>query len=209
MQGQQRTHITIGDDNVARRVEMATPTLLGALGGVLLGVGSARVPRKRNSATGGGGGREGRRERGREGTLLHVQCERGKGLYVWHRLRRWAVRTPRSLALCPPRRRASRNRRVGPEKRVCRGGAGAAAAWEGRQGHVWSAARRSLLPALWQGVRVVVVHASGWGRKRREWEGCKEGWAWREGGEGAGSTGQRAEVAVAEKAAWIRNSDWI
>ena len=56
---------------------------------------------------------------------------------------------------------------------------------------------------------MVVVHASGWGRKRREWEGCKEGWASREGGEGAGRTGQRAEEAEAEKAAWTRNSSQI
>ena len=58
-----------------------------------------------------------------------------------------------------------------------------------------------LAPSSRQGVWVVVVHASGWGRKRREREGCKEGWAWREGGEGAGSTVQRAEEAEAETAA--------
>ena len=63
-----------------------------------------------------------------------------------------------------------------------------------------------LAPSSRQGVWVVVVHASGWGRKSREQEECEKGWASQEGAEGAGSTGLRAEEAEAEKAAWTRNS---
>ena len=56
---------------------------------------------------------------------------------------------------------------------------------------------------------MVVVHASGWGSTCRDREERKEGCASREGGEGAGSTVERAEEAEAEKAAWTRNSSQI
>ena len=147
----------------------------------------------KNSAEGLDEGRSGGRREG-VATRVAVLDERVvPNRDVWRMVLRVAVSTPTSLALLLLLRRAGRNWRSRGEQRVRGGGARATVGWERGQGRVWSAARRSLLHGSRHGLRVAVLHESGWAHGSRRLEGVGEGWASREGCEEADAVGKRAE----------------